>query len=252
VGALPPGAIIRIGWSTADSCTPFDGWFFYSSSDSFGGSAWFSSSQSSWTRYGKKLDKDDVVTAYFDRGVISFRRDREFLGCAPSTFGIGSVTLSAGTMSEIRPVVALKRGAEVQLMKPDVQDDDVFATPEQLRNMAWEARLNRRGNTLVLFQVFFLSLVRPRGEGTLDWNALKSEYDRRLGFPSPDMSSALMQHFGKVHRVVSLRGTQGWPMYFEMLGLPRPSDLELDRMLFKAYQRATALGYKIPGRRDHA
>jgi len=247
VGALPAGAVLRIGWSDdagsfADSCTPFDGWFFYAAADSFGGGGWFSSGPSSWTRYGRSFEEGDLLTACIDRGVISFRLNQQALGNA---------TYSAST-SRIRPVVALKRGAEVQLMASDFQEEEAFATPEQLRNMAWEARLNRRGNTLVLFQVFFISLVRPRGEGTLDWDQLKREYDRRLGFPSPEMSSALMQQFGEVHRIVALRGTEGWPLYFEMLGFPRPSDLELDRMLFKAFQRATALSYKMPGRRDHA
>lgn len=245
VGNLPTGAVLRIGWSSLDACTPFDGWFYYASSDSFGSGGWFSCGPSSWTHYGRGFKEDDLLTACFDRGVVSFRLNQDFLGNA-------TYTAAGIDIPHIRPIVALKRGAGVKLMPLDFKEEDAFATPEQLRNMAWEARLNRRGNTLVLFQVFFLSLVRPRGEGTLDWDVLKNEYDRRLGFPSPEMSSALMQQFEEVRRVVALRGSEGWPLYFEMLGFPRPSDLELDRMLYKAYQRATELGYKMPGRRDHA
>lgn len=149
--------------------------------------------------------------------------------------------------AEYRPIVALHREVEVQLLPNDVDAEDLFATPEQLRDMAWGARLNRRGNTLIMFQVFFLSLVRPCGESVPDWDGLKQEYDRRLGFPSPEKSAALMEHFGEVHRVMTLRGCDGWPILFQMLGFADVSLATIDRMLFAAFQQATRLNYKMGG-----
>jgi ubiquitin-protein ligase len=250
VRKLPKDGVIRIGWSTEEDCTPFNGWCYYASDGSFGESGWFSRPSEGnarscfWVPYGTCFSEGDVLTACFDHGIVSFLCNGVHLGTA---------TRAVGT-AEMRPLVAMKRGAEVELLLEDSESESVFHTPEQLRNMAWEARLNRRGNTLVLFQAFFLSLVRPRArsDGTCDWESLKNEYDRRFGFPSPKMSSALMGHFGEVHRIISLRGSEGWPLYFELLGFPRPTNKELDRLLFAAYQRATALGYKMGGRRDHA
>lgn len=46
----------------------------------------------------------------------------------------------------------------------------------------------------VRFQVFFLSLVRPKA-GQPDWSRLKEEYDKRYGFPAPEMSAALFEMF---------------------------------------------------------
>lgn len=46
----------------------------------------------------------------------------------------------------------------------------------------------------VRFQVFFLSLVRPKA-GQPDWSGLKEEYDKRYGFPAPEMSAALFEMF---------------------------------------------------------
>ena len=50
----------------------------------------------------------------------------------------------------------------------------------------------------IRFQVFFLSLVRPKG-GMQDWSALKEEYDKRYGFPAPEMSAALFEMFSALH-----------------------------------------------------
>merc|ERR1712137_1276565 len=57
----------------------------------------------------------------------------------------------------------------------------------------------------------------------ISWEALKQEYDSRLGFPSSRLSAALVDHFGEVHRVVALRGSIGWPAFFRMLGFEEPS-----------------------------
>jgi len=194
--------------------------------------------------YGKCFKEGDLITACIDRGIATFRVNEVPMGHA--------FTCGVTRNENLRPVVALKRGAEVELLETNVNHSTFFATPEDLRNMAWEARLCRRGKTLVMFQVFFLSLVRPCGDGDPDWESLKQEYDRHLGFPSQRKSDALMQHFGLVHGSVALRGTQGWPLFFKMLGFGELSTLEIDRLLFKAYQRATLLNYKIPGRHDHA
>lgn len=250
VRKLPKDGVIRIGWSQAQLCTPFNGWFYFASGGCFGNRSFasqpneVSSRRCSWMPYGQKFRVGDVLTACVDRGVVSFRLNHENLGIA---YRIGT-----GLHSNLRPVVAIKRGAEVELLETTKDPATFFATPEDFRNMAWEARLCRRGKTLVLFQVFFLSLVRPHGAETLDWNSLKHEYDRHLGFPSQEKTSALMEHFGDVHRVIAMRGSEGWPLFFKMLGFGDLTTIELDRLLFKAYQRATSLGYKMGGRHDHA
>merc|ERR1711933_100188 len=130
----------------------------------------------------------------------------------------------------MRPFVALRRGVEVELLEDEVALAEVFTTQESMREMAWDARLNRRGNTLVLFQVFFLSLVRPERvhhAGEPSWEELKREYDRRLGFPSERMSEGLVNHFAEVHRVVSLRGAEGWLLFFRLLGFGEVSFKEI-------------------------
>merc|ERR1712193_460066 len=95
----------------------------------------------------------------------------------------------------------------------DFECANLFATPQQHRDMAWEA--NRRGSTLVMFQVFFVLLVRPPGQHRPDWDGLKQQYDKRLGFPAPAMSEALFKQFAEVHRVRDLRGCDAWPLFLE-------------------------------------
>lgn len=181
-----------------------------------------------------------MLTACVDRGVMTFQVNGNNFGTA---FRMAETS--------IRPIVALKRGAEIELLEATADLSTLFATPEQLRNMAWEARLCKRGKALNLFQVFFLSLVRPR-QGSPDWDGLKREYDHHFGFPSVQKSAALMEHFAEVHRVVGLRGSEAWPLFFKMIGFGEVSTLELDRLLFRAYRRATILEYKMGGRHDHA
>jgi len=252
VRRLPGDAVLRIGWTAGSNGSPFNGWSYYTSPACFGGRSWKAhqeleslptSRRRSWEPYGVCFHEGDLLTASVNQGVMSFARNGTSLGMA---FRVPEV-------AEYRPLVALKRAAEVQLLpSSDVDVADLFTTPEQIRNMAWEARLCKRSNTLIMFQVFFLSLVRPHSEGGLDWDGLKREYDQRLGFPSPAMSSALMEHFAKIHRVVSLSGCEAWPLCFQMCGLKDTTPIAIDRMLFAAYQRATELGYKMPGRHDHA
>merc|ERR1711920_154797 len=101
-----------------------------------------------------------------------------------------------------------------------------------------------------MFQAFFLSLVRPLED--VNWNCLAEEYDRRYGFPAPDMSSRLFDQFGEVHRIVSMEGSEGWPLFFRMLGFGEVSTDTIDRMLFNAFTRAKELDYRMGGRHDHA
>jgi len=242
---LPPDSVVRIGWTTGGE-SPFDGWCYYASPSCFGSTGWKASGelgQRCWVPYGEPFYGGDVLTACIDQGTISFRRNGVDLGIA----------FRVRTELSCRPLVAMKRGAQVELLPADTVPADMFVTPERSRGMAWEARLNRRGNTLVMFQVFFLSLVRPKDEGgTTDWAWLQQEYDSRLGFPSPAMSASLMEHFGEVRRVIALDGSAGWPAFFRALGFEDFSPLMLDRMLFAAFQRASRLNYKMGGRHDHA
>lgn len=247
VRKLPRDGVVRIGWSQADVCTPFNGWFYLASGGCFGRGSYLSlpsaasSRGCSWQPYGRVFTEGDVLTACVDRGLVTFRLNDQNQGCS---FPVPS--------ADYRPVVAMKRGAEVELIETNADPAAFFATPEDLRNMAWEGRLCRRGKTLVLFQVFFLSLVRPSGGGVPDWDSLKMEYDRHFGFPTQEKSNALLEHFADIHRVISSRGTQGWPAFFRMLGLGDISCTDLDRILFQAYQRAMSLSYKMGGRHDHA
>lgn len=246
VRSMPKDSVIRIGWTAAEVCTPFNGWTYLASGGCFGKGSWASQAHENssrgctWMPYGKWFGEGDVVTACIDRGVITFQVNDIPQGIA---FRVAEASF--------RSLVALKRGAEVELLEADVHHSAIFATPEQLRNLAWEARLCRRGKALILFQVFFLSLVRPH-EGVPNWDALKHEYDHHFGFPSAEKTNALMEHFGEVHRVVRLHGCDAWPLFFKMIGLGDISDAELDRWLFSAYKRATTLGYKMGGRHDHA
>jgi len=243
VRRLPRDAVLRIGWATGSGGGPFQGWCYYASPGCFGGRGW-KADHYSWEPYGESFSEGDVLTACVDRGVVSFRRNGAQLGVAFRT----------SDSAEYRPLVALRRAAEVELLvEPAEGTAELFVNAEGLRDMAWSARLTRRGNTLVMFQVFFLSLVRPQGAGAKpDWETLKSEYDRRFGFPCPRMSAALMEQFAEVHRVVSLHGSDGWTMFFRMLGFSNISSVAIDRMLFAAYKRAKRLNYKMGGRHDHA
>jgi len=94
--------------------------------------------------------------------------------------------------------------------------------------------------------------VRPSGEVAPDWAKLIANYDQHLGFPAPELSEALVDQFAEVHRVRSLRGCVGWPIFMRMLGFPNMSDEEIDRIHCAAYRRAVALNYKQGGRHDHA
>lgn len=248
VEALPSDAVVRLGWQPADGTAgPFEGWSYYASPGSFGSQGWKAHAQGeqrqAWERYGSSFKAGDVLTAVVDRGALSFFCNSEPLGFA----------YQVPAHLSLRPFVALKRRAEVALRAAEAEIVDSFATPEQLREMAWSARLNRRGYMLVLFQVLFLCLVRPPAtDGTPSWDILKREYDGRFGFPSPAKSEALARHFAEVHRVLALRSSEGWPLFFRMLGFGEISTKQIDRFLFAAYERASRLNYRLGGRHDHA
>lgn len=219
-----------------------NGWGYHCS-QSFGSTDGWRAHAGIFEKYGEFFREGDVLSACLDNGVISFARNGKSFGTA--------FRVSPGC--EYRPSVCMKRGAEAEFLPSEhdaVLTAELFASPEQARDMAWDG--NRRGNTLLMFQVFFLSLVRP--EGSPDWSALEKEYDGRLGFPAPDMSAALFSHFAEVHRIAELRGCDAWPLWLRMFGFKdRSTDPRfLDQILAEAYQRAIALDYKCGGRHDHA
>jgi len=245
VTSLPKDAVLQVGWTERPEEGAFGGLTYYSDGGCFGGRSWCAgartSEQKTWKTYGQAFKEGDVLTVLIDRGRISFLHNSTNLGCP---FGL--------TSSEIRPLVAMRRQAEVEISVDDTCFSGAFATPQQTRDLAWGSRLTKRGNTLVLFQVFFLTLVRGSSEGRATWEALKQEYDSRLGFPSARLSAALAEHFGKVHRVAALPGSTGWPAFFELLGFGTMTPADVDRMLFDAHKRASELNYKMGGRHDHA
>jgi len=237
---LPKDAVLRIGWTLDDGVAPHAGWGCYSDGGCFGGHCWQSASES-WSLVDYPFRRGDVLTACVDQGYISFQRNGSRLGAghrAPSN-------------GQFRPHIAMRREAEIEILPADSVDlADLFASPADIRNMAWNARLNKKGNTLVMFQAFFLSLVRRTEE--VNWGGLAQEYDQRYGFPAPEMSSRLFDQFVEVHRIVSMDGSEGWSHFFRMLGFGEVSTDTIDRMLFKAFTRAKELNYKMGGRHDHA
>lgn len=268
VQRLPADAVLRIGWTLENGGDPFNGWSYYSDGGCFGNGSWKAHHGElmlletnkrfvdgdcwrNWGKHGESFHEGDILTACVDQGVVSFRRNGRNLGTA----------FRGPPSGEYRPLIAMRRAAEVQVLPSDKVDlADLFASPADLRNMAWSARLNKKGNTLVMFQAFFLSLVRPLGGQGLDeldgvslnWDHLTQEYDQRFGFPAPEMSARLFDQFAEVHRIVLLHGNQGWPEFFRMLGFGEVSTDAIDRMLFNAFKRATELDYKMGGRHDHA
>lgn len=91
---------------------------------------------------------------------------------------------------------------------------------------------------MTVLQVFFLTLVRP-AESPPDWSRVKAEYDKRYGFPAPEMSAALFDMFSEVHK--SLRWifenrSKGWP----------PKPFELSHQLAKKKSALNFEGWKSP------
>mmetsp|Transcript_128570 Transcript_128570/g.227697 ORF Transcript_128570/g.227697 Transcript_128570/m.227697 type:complete len:921 (+) Transcript_128570:90-2852(+) len=245
---FPRNSVVRIGWIASDdelvgAAELGLGWGYHSSPECFGSYGW-KAHGGEWTPYGRCFREGDVLTACFDRGTISF-------ACNGRSFGAAFHIREC--LPEVQPAIAVMRDAEVRLLEDGTGDIDIFsATPQQIRNMAWDARLSLRGNKLVMFQAFFLSLVRL-GSGTPDWESLKQEFDYRMGFPAPHMSDALFHHFSEVHRVASLKGCEAWPLFLKALGFEDISEATFDKMLCAAYERATRLGYKVPsGHGQHA
>ncbi|CAE7584712.1 ddx1 [Symbiodinium natans] len=242
VRRLPAGSAVRVGWVAEEGdklvgATSL-GWGYHASNSCFGGYGW-KAHDGRWTRYGKAFGEGDTITAVLEPGVVRFLLNGEDLGVA---FRIDSSQIPGGFC----PAVALRRDAEVEIAA--VEDSgpqvELFLTPERQRDVAWDA--NRRGNTLIMFQVYFLSLVRP-AQDPPDWSKLKEEYDRRYGFPSPQMSSALFDKFSEVHHIRTMSGQEAWRKFLDMIGFP---DLDMDGLqawLCVAYERAKALGYKQGG-----
>eukprot|EP00746_Dinoflagellata_sp_MGD_P080750 gnl/MRDRNA2_/MRDRNA2_32198_c0_seq1.p1 gnl/MRDRNA2_/MRDRNA2_32198_c0~~gnl/MRDRNA2_/MRDRNA2_32198_c0_seq1.p1 ORF type:complete len:911 (+),score=135.69 gnl/MRDRNA2_/MRDRNA2_32198_c0_seq1:86-2818(+) len=247
IRSLPDDSAVRIGWVSDDG----DGddlveisasaWGFHVSK-CYGEWGWKAHNGTFENYGGLGFQSNDVITACIDHGVMTFLRNGSSLGIA----------FHCPTSKAYRPSVALRRAAEVKLLPIDdgLKTTSCFTTPEQHRDMAWEA--NRRGSTLVLFQIFFVLLVRPAGKDRLDWDGLKQQYDKRLGFPAPGMSEALFKHFAEVHRVCDLRGRDAWPLFLKMIGMEGVSVAAFDKMLVAAFERATNLKYKCGGRHDHA
>jgi len=122
---LPADAVLRIGWTADEDDGPLGGWCYYASRSCFGGRGWKVHGARGWTGYGEGFREGDIVTGCVDQGVISFQRHGGDLG----------VAFRGPVGAEYRPVVALRRRAEVQLLPGDESAAAglFFATPEQLR-----------------------------------------------------------------------------------------------------------------------
>jgi len=246
---LPRNSVVRIGWTADDAlnllgtCT--QGWGYHASGGCFGRFGW-KGHQNKWARYGRCFKEGDTITARLIRGY----QTRITFACNGVELGDAYLCPDVGNYA---PTVAIKRGARVRLLPLEFTTelhDCIAPTMEQSRDMAWVG--NRKGNTLVMFQVFFVSLVRPSADGPPDWKRLQKDYDERLGFPSPKLSAALFEQFTEVHRVRSLSGNAAWPLFLSRLGFGYLTTAEFDKMLIAACERADRLNYRIPGRHDHA
>lgn len=246
IRSMPVDSAIRIGWVSGDGDLlvgqSSEAWGYHASR-SYGHFGW-KAHGGRWTRYGPPFEEGDTITAVVQEGEISFMRNGQPLGVA---FKVPSHQLPKDA-SGFRPAVAIRRAAEVHLIAeaPEMQ---LSFSPEEQRDVAWDA--NRRGNTLIMFQVFFLSLVRPKG-GMQDWSQLKEEYDKRYGFPAPEMSAALFEMFSEVHQIRQLPGHFAWRKFLDLIGFPDLGMEELQVLLRQGYERAKTMGYKQGGRRDHA
>lgn len=248
VRRLPPGSAVRVGWVGEEGDelvgATSRGWGHHASSSCFGQYGW-KMHNGRYARYGRAFGEGDTITAVLESDTLRFLKNEVDLGVA---FTVGSSQLPGG----FRPALALRRDAEVEItaMEDFGPKVELFLTPERQRDVAWDT--NRRGNTLIMFQVYFLSLVRP-AEDPPDWSKLKAEYDRRYGFPSPEMSSALFEQFSEVHNIRRMSGHEAWRKFLDMIGFPELDiEMALQTLLSKAYDRAKALGYKQGGRNDHA
>jgi len=103
---LPADAVLRIGWTVDEDDGPLGGWCYYASRSCFGGRGWKVHGARGWTGYGEGFREGDIVTGCVDQGVISFQRNGRDLGFA----------FRGPVGAEYRPVVALRRRAEVQLL----------------------------------------------------------------------------------------------------------------------------------------
>jgi len=248
VRRMPRGGAVRIGWVGADGDELVGatnmGWG-YSSGTCFGRDGW-KAHNGRWQRYGgSAFAEGDTITAVAEFGTLKFLRNGKDLGTAFELVQTGT------TESLLRPAVALRRSAVVGVLETtaDVPQLEISLSPERQQDVAWDS--NRRGNTLIMFQVYFLSLVRP-AQAPPDWSKLKQEYDKRYGFPSPQMSSALFDQFSEVHRVRNMSGSEAWRKFLDMLGFPEIGTEDLQVLLCSAYERAKAQGYRQGGRHDHA
>lgn len=240
VRRLPPGSAVRVGWVGEEGDelvgATSRGWGHHASSSCFGQYGW-KMHNGRYARYGRAFGEGDTITAVLESDTLRFLKNEVDLGVA---FTVGSSQLPGG----FRPALALRRDAEVEItaMEDFGPKVELFLTPERQRDVAWDT--NRRGNTLIMFQVYFLSLVRP-AEDPPDWSKLKAEYDRRYGFPSPEMSSALFEQFSEVHNIRRMSGHEAWRKFLDMIGFPELDiEMALQTLLSKAYDRAKALGYK--------
>jgi len=238
---MPADSAIRVGWISEEGDLLVgqsqEGWGYHASR-SYGDHGW-KAHQGRFTRYGEAFGEGDTITAVVQQGAISFLRNGRQLGVA---FKVPEAP------GGFRPAVALRRAAEVHLMA-EAPETQLSFSPEEQRDLAWDA--NRRGNTLIMFQVFFLSLVRPKA-GQPDWSRLKEEYDKRYGFPAPEMSAALFEMFSEVHHIRDMPGHSAWRKFLDLIGFSHLGMEELQVLLRQGYERAKAQGYKQGGRRDHA
>lgn len=108
VKRLEPDSVVRIGWvaSGDDGVTGanYQGWWYYAAAG-FGQHGW-KMNQGKCERYGELFHEGDVLTAVITGGAMAFMKNHLDLGCA----------FQAHTPHHYRPAVALKRGAQVELL----------------------------------------------------------------------------------------------------------------------------------------
>eukprot|EP01065_Artemidia_motanka_P029317 TRINITY_DN35458_c0_g1_i1.p1 TRINITY_DN35458_c0_g1~~TRINITY_DN35458_c0_g1_i1.p1 ORF type:complete len:994 (+),score=247.37 TRINITY_DN35458_c0_g1_i1:72-3053(+) len=240
-------SVVRVGFVQPGGslCGSCDNGFGFYAGRCFGRRA-YTMHNGSISRAGRAFVEGSMVTCVVESdGSINFA-----VNAKPARSSWSYVHGSEGLV----PCIALKQGAEVEILPEGSEPVHELTTPEQHRDMAFDA--NRLGCKLLMFQAFFLRLVRPGKlrDGTPDWDTLKREYDARFGFPPPVKADALLAHFAEVHRVAGRRGREAWPQFLRLVGCSAGGDTAhaIDRALFAGYTRAVQLGYKTGGRHDHA
>jgi len=147
VRRLEPDSVIRIGWIASGdedaAGVHYQGWWYYAATG-FGQHGW-KMNQGKLQRYGDFFREGDVLTAVITWGRMAFMKNHIDQGCA----------FQVSTQHMYRPAVALKRGAQVELLTSH------YAESVELETQGpWKAPRHVRDDDVVNFNFGFLEDLR--------------------------------------------------------------------------------------------